>query len=62
MTGPGIANFDLSFVKLFYLDETRHFQFRAEFFNMFQPLQLRPARHRGLSKLIGRSQQQLRAD
>ena len=35
VTGPGIANFDLSFVKLFYLDETRHFQFRAEFFNMF---------------------------
>jgi outer membrane receptor protein involved in Fe transport len=33
--GPGIATFDLSFVKVFQVDESRSVQFRSEFFNIF---------------------------
>ena len=33
--GPGIISFDLSFVKAFHISESRYFEFRSEFFNMF---------------------------
>ncbi|MBI2820898.1 MAG: TonB-dependent receptor, partial [Acidobacteria bacterium] len=33
--GPGVANFDISLVKLIPLGESRQIQFRSEFFNLF---------------------------
>jgi hypothetical protein len=33
--GPGIISWDLSFVKTFRVTESRHFEFRGEFFNIF---------------------------
>ncbi|MBI2821441.1 MAG: TonB-dependent receptor [Acidobacteria bacterium] len=33
--GPGLATLDFSLVKNFHMSEARYFQFRAEFFNLF---------------------------
>jgi hypothetical protein len=35
LRGPGVVDFDMSFVKNFRLTESKVFEFRAEFFNMF---------------------------
>jgi Carboxypeptidase regulatory-like domain len=35
LRGPGVVDFDMSFVKNFRLAESKMFEFRAEFFNMF---------------------------
>jgi hypothetical protein len=35
VTGPGFNNFDFSLIKEIKLSETRYFQFRAEFFDLF---------------------------
>ena len=37
--GPGINNFDFSVQKLLRIGETKHFEFRAEFFNIFNHAQ-----------------------
>jgi Carboxypeptidase regulatory-like domain/TonB dependent receptor len=37
--GPGIDNFDFSVQKQLPIDETKHFEFRAEFFNIFNHTQ-----------------------
>jgi hypothetical protein len=37
--GPGINNFDLSVQKLLSVGEAKHFEFRAEFFNVFNHAQ-----------------------
>ncbi len=37
--GPGIKNFDFSVQKLFSMSETKHLEFRAEFFNVFNHTQ-----------------------
>jgi hypothetical protein len=37
--GPGINNFDFSVQKLIGVGETKHFEFRAEFFNVFNHAQ-----------------------
>jgi hypothetical protein len=37
--GPGINNFDFSVQKMFRVTETKHFEFRAEFFNIFNHAQ-----------------------
>ncbi len=37
--GPGINNFDFSVQKILPLSETKHFEFRAEFFNIFNHTQ-----------------------
>jgi Carboxypeptidase regulatory-like domain len=37
--GPGITNFDFSVQKLINVGETKHFEFRAEFFNIFNHTQ-----------------------
>jgi hypothetical protein len=37
--GPGINNFDFSVQKLLQVGETKHFEFRAEFFNIFNHTQ-----------------------
>jgi hypothetical protein len=37
--GPGISNFDFSIQKLLRIGETKHFEFRAEFFNIFNHAQ-----------------------
>jgi len=37
--GPGINNFDLSIQKIFAISEKKHFEFRAEFFNIFNHAQ-----------------------
>jgi len=37
--GPGINNFDFSIQKLTSVGETKHFEFRAEFFNIFNHTQ-----------------------
>jgi hypothetical protein len=37
--GPGIDNFDISVQKLLPIGETKHFEFRAEFFNIFNHTQ-----------------------
>lgn len=37
--GPGINNFDFSIQKLLRIGETKHFEFRAEFFNIFNHAQ-----------------------
>jgi len=33
--GPGLQNWDLSFFKMFPVSESKHFEFRAEFFNIW---------------------------
>jgi hypothetical protein len=33
--GPGLQNWDLSFIKKFPVHEPMHFEFRAEFFNIW---------------------------
>jgi hypothetical protein len=44
LTGPGVANFDLSVFKSVYLGEETRFEYRAEFFNAFNhPQFLNPA-------------------
>jgi hypothetical protein len=37
--GPGISNFDLSVQKILPVGENKHFEFRAEFFNIFNHTQ-----------------------
>ena len=37
--GPGISNFDFSVQKMLPVGETKHFEFRAEFFNIFNHAQ-----------------------
>ena len=37
--GPGISNFDFSVQKIFSVGERKHFEFRAEFFNIFNHAQ-----------------------
>ena len=37
--GPGISNFDFAVHKLINVGETKHFEFRAEFFNIFNHTQ-----------------------
>jgi hypothetical protein len=37
--GPGINNFDFSVQKLLQVGESKHFEFRAEFFNIFNHTQ-----------------------
>jgi hypothetical protein len=37
--GPGISNFDVSIQKLLRIGETKRFEFRAEFFNIFNHAQ-----------------------
>ena len=37
--GPGINNFDFSVQKILPVSETKHFEFRAEFFNLFNHTQ-----------------------
>jgi hypothetical protein len=37
--GPGISNSDIALLKNIALSETRHFEFRAEFFNLFNHTQ-----------------------
>jgi hypothetical protein len=37
--GPGISNTDIALMKIIPVSETRHFEFRAEFFNLFNHTQ-----------------------
>jgi len=55
--GPGINNWDISFLKLFKLTEALNLQFRAEMFNAFNHAQFLNPDNSGFSSTFGQISQ-----
>jgi len=57
MRGPGINNWDISFLKKFKFAEARSLEFRAEFFNAFNHVQFLNPDNQGFSSTFGQVSQ-----
>lgn len=55
--GPGINNWDISFLKKFKLTESKNLEFRAEMFNAFNHVQFLNPDNNGYSGTFGQVSQ-----